>query len=57
LNPGFSPRPTICLNITLKQHEEGIKEATRRVRMEVINNLDNKSREKLKRQELQFYTR
>jgi hypothetical protein len=53
----FTKEPQVCLNITLKEHEEGMKEAARRARMEVINNLDSESREKLKRQELQVYTR
>jgi hypothetical protein len=49
--------PQCCLNITLEEHEEGIKEAYRKARMEVINNLDQESREKLKKQEFQVYTR
>jgi hypothetical protein len=49
--------PQICLNITPEEHQEGIKEATRKARMEVINNLDQESREKLKKQEFQVYTR
>jgi hypothetical protein len=49
--------PQYCLNITLEEHQEGIKEATRKARMEVINNLDQESREKLKKQEFQVYTR
>jgi hypothetical protein len=42
--------PQCFLNITLEEHEEGIKEASRRARMGVINNLDQESREKLKKQ-------
>jgi hypothetical protein len=49
--------PHICLNITPEEHQEGIKEANRKARMEVINNLDQESREKLKKQEFQVYTR
>jgi hypothetical protein len=40
MNYVFTEEPQVCLNITLEQHEEGIKEASRRARMEVINNLD-----------------
>ena len=42
--------PQCFLNITLEEHEEGIKEASRMARMEVINNLDQELREKLKKQ-------
>jgi hypothetical protein len=49
--------PQCCLNVTLEEQQEGIKEATRKARMEVINNLDQESREKLKKQEFQVYTR
>jgi hypothetical protein len=49
--------PQCCLNVTLEEHQEGIKEAARKARMEVINNLDQESREKLKKQEFQVYTR
>jgi hypothetical protein len=49
--------PQICLNISLEEHQEGIKEAARKARMEVINNLDQESREKLKKQEFLVYTR
>jgi hypothetical protein len=49
--------PQYCLNVTLEEHQEGIKEAARKARMEVINNLDQESREKLKKQEFQVYTR
>jgi hypothetical protein len=41
----------ICLNITPEEHREGIKEETRKVRMKVINNLDQESKEKLRKQE------
>jgi hypothetical protein len=49
--------PQYFLNVTLEEHQEGIKEATRKARMEVINNLDQESRENLKKQEFQVYTR
>jgi hypothetical protein len=49
--------PQYCLNFTLEGHQEGIKEATVKARMEMINNLDQDSREKLKNQEFQVYTR
>jgi hypothetical protein len=49
--------PQICLNITPEEHREGIKEAARKARMEVINNLDQESKEKLKKQEFQVYRR
>jgi hypothetical protein len=42
--------PQICLNITPEEHQEGLKEAARKAQMEVINNLDQESREKLKKQ-------
>jgi hypothetical protein len=50
-------RPQCFLNITLEGHKEVIKEATRKARMEVINKLDQESREKLKKQEFKVYTR
>jgi hypothetical protein len=53
----FTEEPQVCLNITLEEHEQGMKEAARRAKMEDINNLGSESREKLKRQELQVYTR
>jgi hypothetical protein len=49
--------PQICLNISPEEHQEGIKEASRKARMEVINNLDHESKEKLKKQEFQVYRR
>jgi len=49
--------PQIFLNITPEEHQEGTKEAARKDRMKVINNLDQESREKLKKQEFQVYTR
>jgi hypothetical protein len=49
--------PQTCLNITPEEHQEGIKEATGKARMDMINNLDQESREKLKKQEFQVYTR
>jgi hypothetical protein len=43
--------PQIFLNISLEEHQEGIKEAARKARIEVRNNLDKESREKLNKQE------
>jgi hypothetical protein len=45
------------LNVTLEEHQEGIKESSMKDRMEVINKLDQELREKLKKQEFQVYTR
>jgi hypothetical protein len=42
----------ICLNIAPEEHREGIKEAAMKARMEVINNLDHESKEKLRKQEI-----
>jgi hypothetical protein len=39
------------INITDAEHQEAVKEAARSARMAVINNLDQESREKLKKQE------
>jgi hypothetical protein len=49
--------PQYCLNVTLEEHQEGIKETTKKARTEVINNLDQELREKLKKKEFQVYTR
>jgi hypothetical protein len=49
--------PQCFLNVTLEEHQEGIKEAVGKARIEVINNLDQESREKFKKQEFQVYTR
>jgi hypothetical protein len=49
--------PQYFLNITLEEHQEGINEASRKASMEVINNLYQESKEKLKKQEFQVYTR
>jgi hypothetical protein len=49
--------PQIFLNITPEEHQEGIKEASMKARMEVINNLHQKSRETLKKQSFKVYTR
>jgi hypothetical protein len=49
--------PQCFLNATLEEHQEGIKEAAKKASMEVINNIDQESREKMKRQEFQVYTR
>jgi hypothetical protein len=45
------------INITNAEHQEAVKEAARSARMAVINNLDQESREKLKKQEFQVYRR
>jgi hypothetical protein len=45
------------INITDIEHQQALKEATRVARMEIINNLDQESREKLKKQEVQVYRR
>jgi hypothetical protein len=45
------------INITAEEHQEAIKEATRKAKMAVINNLDQESKEKLKKQEFQVYRR
>jgi hypothetical protein len=39
------------INITTEEHQEAMKEAIRSTRIVVINNLDQESREKLKKQE------
>jgi hypothetical protein len=57
INHIFTVSPQVCLNITPEQLEEGKREATRRARMEIINNLDEESRERLRKKELQVYTR
>jgi hypothetical protein len=57
INSIFSISPQECLNITPEQLEEGKREATRRARMEIINKMDEESREKLRKKELQVYTR
>jgi hypothetical protein len=41
--------PQYFINVTLKEHQEGIKEASIKARMEVINSLNQESREKLKK--------
>jgi hypothetical protein len=43
------------MNITDAEHQEAVKEAARSTRMAVIKNLDQESREKLKKQEFQVY--
>jgi hypothetical protein len=40
INHIFTMSPQAHPNITLEQHEEGKKEAIKRDKMEVINNLD-----------------
>jgi hypothetical protein len=45
------------INITVEEHQEAMKEATRSARMVVINKLDQESKEKLKNQEFQVYRR
>jgi hypothetical protein len=47
--------PQICLNITPEEHREEIKQAARKARMEIINNLDPESKEKLVKREFQVY--
>jgi hypothetical protein len=49
--------PQVCLDITPQQLEEGKREATRRARMEIINKMDEESRERLRKKELQVFTR
>ena len=49
INHIFTVSPRVFLNITSEHLEESKREATRRARMEVINNLDEDSREKLKK--------
>jgi hypothetical protein len=43
------------INIINAEHQEAVKEAARSARMAVINNLDQESQEKLKKQEFQVY--
>jgi hypothetical protein len=45
------------INITDIEHQHALKEAAREARMAIINNLDQESREKLKKQEVQVYRR
>jgi hypothetical protein len=45
------------INIIDAEHQEAMKEAARSARMAVINNLDQESQEKLKKQEFQVYRR
>jgi hypothetical protein len=45
------------INITAEEHQEAIKEVATKARMAVINNLDQESKEKLKKQESQVYRR
>jgi hypothetical protein len=45
------------INITDIEHQQALKEAARAARLEIINNLDQESREKLKKQEVQVYWR
>jgi hypothetical protein len=45
------------INITDIEHQQVVREAARGARMAVINNLDQESREKLKKQEVQVYRR
>jgi hypothetical protein len=51
----FSDCPQI--NITDAEHQQALKEAARAARLAIINNLDQESREKLKKQEVQVYRR
>jgi hypothetical protein len=45
------------INITDIEHQQALKEATKVARMEIINNLDQESRENIKKQEVQVYMR
>jgi hypothetical protein len=45
------------INITDAEHQEAIKEVARSARMAVINNLDQESRENLRKQEFHVYIR
>jgi hypothetical protein len=45
----------ICLNITPEEHRERTKEAARKARMKIINNLDPESKEKLAKREFHVY--
>jgi hypothetical protein len=45
------------INITDIEHQQAVREAARAARMAVINNLDQESREKLKKKEVQVYRR
>jgi hypothetical protein len=51
----FSDCPQI--NITDVEHQQALKEAARAARLPIINNLDQESREKQKKQEVQVYRR
>jgi hypothetical protein len=44
-------------NVTQEQLEEGKKEAARRARMEILSQMDEESRERLRKKELQVYAR
>jgi hypothetical protein len=56
INHIFTVSPQMCLNITSGKLEERKREASRRARMEFINNLEEKTRVKLRKKELQVYT-
>jgi hypothetical protein len=45
------------INITDEEHQQALKEAARAARLAIINNLDQESQEKLKKQEVQVYRR
>jgi hypothetical protein len=45
------------INIIDIEHQQAVKEATREARMAVLNNLDQESREKIKKKEVQVYRR
>ena len=53
----FTLSSQVFLKNTSKQLEERKREVARRVRMELINNLDEETREKIKNRELQVYKR
>jgi hypothetical protein len=45
------------INITAEEHQEAMKKEAKSTKMAVINNLDQESKEKLKKQEFQVYRR
>jgi hypothetical protein len=57
INSIFSISPKEFFNITVEQLEEGKREETMRDRMVIIKKRDEQSRDKLRKKELQVYTR
>jgi hypothetical protein len=57
INHIFAISPQVCLNITPKQLEEGKREESMRDRIDITRNIDEESRERLRKKELQVYTR